>query len=257
VAGGPQTLVRSTNLAPIGEFQPGGGTLLVTPPVGPIQYFTTSFINANRTFTDGWDMGLDYHHRFDNGWQVKSEINWTYIHEFELSIQGVNYQLAGTHGPSFFSGDTGNPKSRVAWANTAGIGPWSATVTVNYVSSFNVTDPSLSAFEQGIDASTCLNALSNEGGTAGPAFRNVLSGGNIPAATSCNVKHFTTVDLYSKWSVTDHLDLHGSVTNIFNAKAPLDWATYGAALGAVPFNPSLHLQGAIGAFFTVGATYKF
>jgi iron complex outermembrane recepter protein len=257
VAGGPSTLVRSTNLAPIAEFQPGGGTALVAPPVGPIQYFTTSFVNANRTFTDGWDVGLVYHHRLDNGWQVKSEINWTYIHEFELSIDGVNYQLAGTHGPSFFSGDTGNPKSRVAWANTAGYGPWSATITVNYISSFNVTDPSLSAFEPGVDASTCLNALSNEGGAAGPAFRNVLSTGTVPGATSCTVNHFTTVDLYSKWSVTDHLDVHGSVTNMFNAKAPLDWATYGAALGAVPFNPSLHLQGAIGPFFTVGATYKF
>jgi iron complex outermembrane receptor protein len=51
--------------------------------------------------------------------------------------------------------------------------------------------------------------------------------------------------------------VHGSVTNLFNTKAPLDWATYGGALGEVPWNPSLHLQGAIGTFFNVGATYKF
>jgi hypothetical protein len=36
-----------------------------------------------------------------------------------------------------------------------------------------------------------------------------------------------------------------------------DWATYGGALGVVPWNPSLHLQGAIGTFFTLGATYRF
>jgi iron complex outermembrane recepter protein len=225
--------------------------------VGPIQFFTTSFINANRTFTDGWDVGLDYHHRFDNGWQVKSEITWTYIHEYELVDGGVKYQLAGTHGPSFFSGDTGNPKSRVAWSNTAGVGPWSATVTVNYISSFSVMDPSLIAFEPGVDATTCVNALNNEGGAGGPDFRNVLSTGNIPSGASCNVNHFTTVDLYAKWDATSHLNVHGSVTNLFNTKAPLDWGTYGSALGAVPFNPSLHLQGAIGAFFSVGATYKF
>jgi hypothetical protein len=47
------------------------------------------------------------------------------------------------------------------------------------------------------------------------------------------------------------------VVNATNAKAPLDWGTYGGALGEVPWNPSLHTQGAIGAFFTLGATYKF
>jgi iron complex outermembrane receptor protein len=87
----------------------------------------------------------------------------------------------------------------------------------------------------------------------------VLGGGTgtIPAAASCTVNHFTTVDLYGSWDLTKHLNLHGSVTNLFNAKAPLDWATYGGALGEVPWNPSLHLQGAIGTFFTLGATYKF
>jgi iron complex outermembrane recepter protein len=257
VAGGPQTLVRTPSLLPIPQFVAGGGTQLVVPPIGPILFFTTSFINANKTFTDGWDLDVNYHHRFDNGWQVKSDINWTFIHEYELTIAGVNYHLDGTHGPSFFSGDTGNPKSKASWSNTAGVGPWSATITVNYISSFNVTDPSLQAFEPGTPADTCQQALSNEGGAAHIYFSNVVAAGNIPAATSCNVNHFTTVDLYTKWDITSHLNVHGSVTNLFNTKAPLDWATYGGALGAVPWNPSLHLQGAVGAFFNVGATFNF
>lgn len=126
----------------------------------------------------------------------------------------------------------------MAWSISLGRGAWSVTATVNYISSFNVTDPSLIAFE-GIPADTCLSSLSNQGGLAGTAYAIPLSNSIIPKATSCNVDHFTTVDFYGRWDLTDHLNLHGSVTNAFNAKAPVDWATYGGALGAVPWNPSL------------------
>jgi iron complex outermembrane receptor protein len=256
VAGGPSVTVRGDNLSPIAQYQADGSTALVTPPAAPILYFTTSYINANVTKTNGLDIGIDYHHRFDEGWQFKSSATWTYIHEYKMTIDGVDYQLAGTHGPSFFSGDTGNPKSRAQWANTVGQENWSVTATVNYISAFNVTDPTLIAFE-GIPAATCLDALTNEGGAAGNDYAGVLANGTIPAATSCTVKHFTTVDLYGSWDLTKHFNVHGSVTNLFNTKAPLDWATYGGQLGEVPWNPSLHLQGAIGTFFNVGATYKF
>ncbi|MDB6101064.1 MAG: hypothetical protein JWO52_1063 [Gammaproteobacteria bacterium] len=258
VSGGPSITVRGTNLSPIPEYQPDGTTALVAPPVAPILYTTTSFINANTTKTNGLDVSVDYHHRFDGGWQFKSSATWNYIHEYKMTIGGIDYQLAGTHGPSFFSGDTGNPKSRAQWVNTVGRENWSVTATVNYISAFNVTDPTLNAFQPGVLADTCINALSNEGGAAGSwDYTGLLAAGTIPAATSCTVNHFTTVDLYGSLDLTKHLNLHGSVTNLFNAKAPLDWATYGAALGTVPWNPSLHLQGAIGTFFTLGATYKF
>jgi iron complex outermembrane receptor protein len=255
VAGGPSVTVRGNNLSPIAEYQADGTTALVTPPAPPILYFTTSYINANVTKTNGLDVGIDYHHRFD-AWQFKSSATWTYINEYKMTIDGVDYQLAGTHGPSFFSGDTGNPKSRAQWSNTIGQENWSVTATVNYISSFNVTDPTLIAFE-GIPAATCLDALTNEGGAAGTDYAGALGAGTIPAATSCTVKHFTTVDLYGSWDLTQHLNLHGSITNLFNTKPPLDWGTYGAQLGEIPWNPSLHLQGAIGTFFTLGATYKF
>jgi iron complex outermembrane receptor protein len=256
VAGGPSVTVRGSNLSPIAEYQADGSTALVAPPQAPILYFTTSYINANSTKTNGLDVELDYHHRFDAGWQVKSTATWTYIHEYKMTIDGVDYQLAGTHGPSFFSGDTGNPKSRAQWANTIGRDNWSLTATVNYISSFSVTDPTLEAFE-GIPAATCIDALANEGGAAGADYSGVLASGVIPPQTSCTVKHFTTVDLYGSYDLSKHFNVHTSVTNLFNTKAPLDWATYGGALGAVPWNPSLHLQGAIGTFFTLGATYRF
>jgi iron complex outermembrane receptor protein len=73
----------------------------------------------------------------------------------------------------------------------------------------------------------------------------------------CTVNHFTTWDLYARFDATDKLSFHGSVTNLFNAKAPLDWVTYGGALGEVPWNPSLHYAGAVGTYFSLGATYTF
>jgi hypothetical protein len=36
----------------------------------------------------GGDVELDYHHRFDAGWQFKSNATWTYIHEYKMTIDG-------------------------------------------------------------------------------------------------------------------------------------------------------------------------
>jgi len=256
ISGGPTTTVRSTNLTPIPQYQANGTVQNVAPPVGKIAYVSIGYINANSTKTDGFDLDLDYHHDFDGGWRFKSEAMWTFIHKFDITIDGVTYSLAGTHGPFLFSGDTGNPRSRVAWSNTVAKGPVSVTATVNYISSFNVTDPSSIGFI-GADQSTCLSALQTSGAGIITAYTNLLLAGTIPDQRMCTVPHFTTVDLYARWDVTRNLSLHGAVQNLFNAKAPLDWETYGGALGVVPWNPSLHLQGAIGAFFSLGATYNF
>lgn len=250
------TLVRGNNLTPLPQYQANGSTVLVAPPVAPIAYYGITYVNANTTKTNGFDLGLQFHHAFDNGIQIKSQANWSYTHLYDITIAGATYHLAGTHGPTFYSGDTGNPKSRVQWANTIGTNVWDVTGTVNYISSFNVTDPSATAFALA-PQDTCLNALTNGGGAAGIYFANQLSAGTVPAATSCNVNHYITFDLYGRFEVTKHLNLHGSVLNVFNEKAPLDWVTYGGALGAAPWNPSQHMQGAIGPFFSLGATYKF
>jgi iron complex outermembrane receptor protein len=256
VTGGDSVVVRGDNLTPIPQYQANGSTALVAPPVAPILYSTTSYINANTTKTDGADFGLEYRHQFGGIIDLRSKATWSFTRRYDLTIGDTTYHLAGTHGPFFYTGDTGNPKSRVQWANTIGHGPWEVTGTVNYISSFKVTDPSAIAFV-GASQDTCLDALSTAGGAASVDYQGVLAGGAIPSATSCTVKHFTTFDLYGRYDVTDKLNLHASVLNVFDTKAPLDWATYGGALGAVPWNPSLHTQGAIGAFFTLGVTYKF
>ena len=254
VSGGPSVTVRGNNLAPLPQYQADGSTRLVTPPAAPIAYTTISFINANTTKTSGFDLGFDYHHRFDSG-TFKSRAIWSYTNKYDLTIDGVTYKLAGTHGPFFYSGDTGNPKTRIQWSNTFARDKWEVTGTFNYIGSFNVTDPSSIAFI-GAAQDTCINALNNSGGAASIDYLNQLSGGTIPSAVSCNVAHFLTLDLNARIDINNKFSVHASLLNALNEKAPLDWATYGGALGAVPFNPSLHTQGAIGPFFTLGATFK-
>jgi iron complex outermembrane recepter protein len=250
---GVGSLVRGTNFAALPEYQADGTTILTTPPVPQIAYYGLIYINANTTKTNGFDLGLDIHHTFDFG-KVKSKVTWSYINKYDITIGGVTYALAGTHGPSFYSGDTGNPKSRVQWSTTLGESSWEVTGTLNFVSSFSVTDPSASSFGLGPQA-TCIDALTNGGGVAGQVYANQLGAGMIPGNVGCSVHHFITYDLYALYNITEHLDVHASALNIFNEKAPLDWVTYGGS--NAPWNPALHLQGGIGQFFTLGVTYKF
>ncbi|GAC1498251.1 MAG: TonB-dependent receptor [Steroidobacteraceae bacterium] len=255
VSGGPSVTVRGNNLSPLQEYVAGGGTITVAPPVAPIAYTSISYVNANTTKTNGFDLGLEYRHRFGD-FNVKSAATWSYTNKYDLKIGDKTFHLAGTHGPFFYTGDTGNPKTRIQWANSIGQGPWQVTGTMNYISSFSVTDPSSIAFI-GAPQDTCLQALSTGGGAASIYYANQLAAGNIPNQSMCKVAHYITFDLYGHLDIGQHLNIHGSILNVFNEKAPLDWVTYGGALGIAPWNPSLHTQGAIGPFFALGATYKF
>jgi iron complex outermembrane recepter protein len=252
---GAGSLVRGTNFSPIPEYQANGTAVNVVPPVAPIAYYGISYINANTTRTSGFDLALQAQHKFDFG-TLTSKATLTYINKWDLVLDGVTYHLAGTHGPYFYSGDTGNPRSRIQWATTFSQPNWEVTGTMNYIDSFQDIDPSAQLF--GLEPqSTCLEALQTSGGFAGTVYANQLGANVIPANVGCTVGHFVTFDLQGRYNVTKHLDIHASAINLFNAKAPLDWVTYGGALGAVPWNPSLHLAGAIGQYFTLGATYKF
>jgi iron complex outermembrane receptor protein len=79
----------------------------------------------------------------------------------------------------------------------------------------------------------------------------------LPAAWDqyCSVHHFTDVNLYAKYAVTDHLSVHGSITNLFNTNPPVDLETYGG--GAFYRYTTLEQDGAVGRFFLAGVTYRF
>ena len=222
---------------------------LVTTPVGYPAYTAIPYVNAGETKTSGID--VDLRSKFDLGdfGKLTAQINYTYIHQYELVVTGTTYDLAGTHGPSGISGDTGNPKNKAVASLTWDMGPFTSTFSVNYTGSFNITDPSLGY-------NTCLGALQGRSPSAyGSAISSAVTA--LPSAwyPYCSVDHFTEVNFYGSYQVNDHLNVHGSITNLFNSVAPVDLQTYGG--GAELAYSTLDQDGAVGRFFIVGATYKF
>jgi iron complex outermembrane receptor protein len=179
---------------------------------------------------------------------LSTEIDWTHSFSYILTEGGVAYELAGTHGPSIIGGDTGNPKDKVQLTFTWDKGPLEVATTFNWTSSFDLTDPSY----PGGGPTNCAQGLAN-GGFIIPANPN----GPVDPSESqfCNVKSFLETDLAIKYKLDKQWTFHASVTNLFNQAPPVDLQSYGG--GALPFNPSMHMAGAIGRFIDVGAVYKF
>ena len=218
-------------------------------PVGYPAYTLVPYVNAGETKTAGFDVDLKSGFDIGNFGHLKGELNYTFIQQYELVVSGETFDLAGTHGPSTISGDTGNPRQRAVASLTWDLGPFTSTLTVNYTGSFSITDPT-------IGANTCLEALQ---GRAPSAYGSAISSGVTTLSTAwypyCAVQHFTDVNLYAAYQVNDHLQVHGAITNLFDSVPPVDLQTYGG--GAELAYTTLDQDGAVGRFFLVGATYKF
>jgi len=246
VRGPPATLLQCTASVTTGTCPQ---TLAVTP-VGYPAYLTFPYLNAATVTTEGFD--LDMRGRFDLGdfGNLTADINYTYIHEYNIVTGDNTYVLAGTHGPSGVSGDTGNPKQRATASVTWEQGPWTSTLSMYWISSFSVVDPSLGY-------SPCLFALQTRGDSAyGPAILPSVT--SLPSVWNqyCAVQHFTDFNLYARYKATDHLSVHASITNLLNSPPPVDLETYGGG-GGLAYNPALDQDGAIGRFFLAGFTFKF
>jgi iron complex outermembrane receptor protein len=246
VIGPSREAVRGTNLAPIPQLQPDGTFVSVAPPVAPIAYYQLSYVNANRTRTSGFDLHVRARHRIKDVGAVSSDLSLTHVNKYDLEIGGTVYRLAGTHGPFGVSGNSGNPKTRVSWMNTFEGGRWSVTGTLNYISGFDLTDPSA-----GLD--DCAAGLTVGAGSR--PFAGQLQGGTIPSAVSCRVSAFTTFDLVGAIDVTRQLRLQASILNVFDKRAPEDWGTFGGS--GRPYNRVLHSKGGIGRFLGIEARYVF
>jgi len=220
------------------------GPSTATDPGGVILYSTYPFINANTTQTSGVDLDLRYKLDLHEAGKLTVELQNTFVFEYAITTgQGVKYELAGTHGPAFVSGDTGSPRDRAQLTFTYNRGGFEGSMTVNRISSFGVTDPSY-----GIP--TCASALAAE------------FGGAQPPSQFCSIPAFTEVSLQASYEFDKNWSIHGSVINLFNKHAPFDLQTYGATgngapTGGAPYNPALHQDGAIGTFFNAGFSYRF
>jgi iron complex outermembrane receptor protein len=218
----------------------GACTGNATTPVGLAGFGTFPYVNAGETKTEGIDVDWQSHFDLGDYGKLSAELNYTHEIEYNVTFGGTTYQLAGTHGPSGISGDTGNPKDRAVFTLTYAKGPLTVSSTVNYTSHFNITDPSAGIPD-------CLGALTYDGRFSSPT---------APPPGGCTVHTWVEANLYTSWAVTDQLVVHAAVTNAFNRQPPTDYQTYGGG-GGYAYDASLHEEGAIGRFFLIGAAYKF
>jgi iron complex outermembrane recepter protein len=217
-------------------------TTNATTPVGVTAFGAFPYVNAGETLEEGFDIDWQSHIDLNGYGKLSAELNYTHIIEYDVTYNGNTYILAGTHGPAGISGDTGNPKDRAVFTVTYNYGALKVSATENFTSHFTLTDPSA-----GVD--TCAEGLGYDG-----HFN--ISGNNVPGY-ACTVRTWVETNMYAQWAVSDHLAVHGAVTNLFNRTAPLDYSTYAGFGTTGPYDPSLHEDGVIGRFFMVGAEYKF
>jgi iron complex outermembrane receptor protein len=215
-----------------------------TPPVGNLLYFQGPYININSTETKGMEFELK--DKFDLGalGTFRSDLMFTHMLHYYFSQPGLatplTVDLAGTHGPNEISGDTGTPRNRARWNLTYEIGPVEAQVAMNYTSAISVIDPSAGQ-------PTCQSSLNAAAEYGGPFFPTTVPEG------ACHVASFTDFDAYGSWQIDHHWMVHASIDNFLDRKAPYDLQTYAAP----NYNPSLHMAGAVGRFFNIGARYTF
>jgi iron complex outermembrane receptor protein len=222
---------------------PNGTTVNRLTPTGVMVYVPFPYENAAQTWTNGVDLDLRLKWDLADWGRLTADLTNTYTFNYKeaFGVGEQSVQLAGTHGPSSISGDTGNPRDRAAFTLQWDRGPLLLRGTVNYISAFSVTDPS-----EGLD--TCQAALNAS--FEGPAFS-----GPVPQEY-CKVHSFTTFDVYANYKFDKNWSIHGSILNLFNRVSPLDFETYGGG-GNSFYDAALEQQGAIGRFFSIGATYKF
>jgi iron complex outermembrane recepter protein len=222
-----------------------------TTPVGVIAFNTYPYVNAGTTQTQGLDIDLRSHFDIGDFGTLKAELAYTHIIEYNLTVGGTQYDLAGTHGPAGISGDTGNPKDRAQLSLTWEKGGASITVTENWIGPYEITDPS-----SGL--SNCATALAFYGPSAyAPRYTGSFTGAPPPQWNQyCTVQRYFETNLYAQYAVDDHLSVHGSILNLANNLPPVDLNTYGGG-GQLAYDGSFYQEGAVGRFFMVGATYKF
>ncbi|MCC6195969.1 MAG: TonB-dependent receptor [Burkholderiales bacterium] len=220
-------------------------------PAGLIAYLSAPFVNAQDVVTDGFDLGTSYTWTLPDSSKLLTSVMWSHILRYDLTYAGYTAKLAGTHGPTAVGGDTGTPRDRVMGTIQWAKGPFTTTMTVNYVGPYNVTDPSAGHFdcESGLLAANAVRWAAN--GFVPPAY--------------CDVPSFTYVNLNIQYQFNKQWQFMLTGNNIFNAKAPVDFETYGSSAGqqpnagnnGVPYNPALHQTGAVGPFWSLGFVYNF
>jgi iron complex outermembrane receptor protein len=222
-------------------------TQTVLTPVGLPLFQTFPYVNATQTHVSGLDLDTLNHFDIGSAGKITAQLNASYTFHYIFGLAGSAVDLAGSHGPSIISGDTGNPKIRATASLGWDLGPVNVTASLNYVGRFNLLDPT-AGFND------CATAIAF--GALGGRFANGGAVSQTLLNSYCEVKSFTDVDLYAQYAFSKSFSVHGSILNVFGTQPPVDANTYGAS-GNDPYNPAMHQMGAVGRFFNVGGTYTF
>jgi iron complex outermembrane receptor protein len=216
-------------------------------PVGPVLYQAFPYLNLTETHVNGLDVDLLSHIDIGAAGRLTPQLNASYTFHYIFGLPGGvgDFDLAGTHGPSLISGDTGNPKIRAVASLAWDLGGLNVTASVNYVGRFNLIDPTNGE----PDCTTAIQAGGVFGGRWGTPNQYILD-------NYCEVKSFTDVDLYGQYALTKRFSVHASVLNLLGTEPPVDLTTYGASAN-LSYNPAMHQAGAVGRFFNLGATYTW
>jgi iron complex outermembrane receptor protein len=193
---------------------------------GPIISFTGPYRNLGVDEPKGID--FEVHGKFDLGpGKVGMDFYWTHLISQEVcqtSDESTCVDVAGTHGPTSISSNTGTPANKGMATLHYSTDIAGGGVTVNYVSGYSDTDPTFGT-------SDCLDSW----------------------FVGCHIASFTDIDAFGHFNVTKRLELNAHVLNLFNKPAPFDPQ---AGYGQSNYNFAFAQQGAIGRFFEVGFKYK-
>lgn len=221
-----------------------GGTFIGNSSVGQIAYATSGYTNVGGVKTTGIELDTSYMFKLGEYGSLKTGLQVAHMFSYKLSFLGDTYQLAGTHGPSGVSGNTGNPKNRAQFTLGYDRGPLNVTTTFNWVGGYSALDPSVP------DGNDCQTAAANVAG------RNYFLGKTTPTRY-CKIPSFMSANMTATYKLNNNWTLHGTVLNLFDREPPIDIATYGNAGNNLGYNGTLHSAGVVGRAFAVGANYKF
>jgi iron complex outermembrane receptor protein len=114
------------------QVQPDGSLVNETTPVGLILAQLFPYVNATQTEVNGIDLDLESHVDIGKAGRLTATLNYSHMFHYYLTAPtGVTSDLAGTHGPTGVSGDTGNPQDRAVLTLGWDRGPWDVSTTIN------------------------------------------------------------------------------------------------------------------------------
>ena len=194
---------------------------------GRVLAISAPYLNGPRTTTSGFDIDVAQRFALGGAGRLTANLIMTYVRSFRRILpDGTVSEYIGTHGPTSLSGNAGTPRVRGTFRLSWERGPATVTGLLNYVSG--------------------MRGIESAGGEC-------LNPDNYGDGVECRIASFTTFDLTGSYKVTPKLELYGSIRNLFDRVAPYDPQTY----GGVNYNPTFHLAGAVGRFFSVGARYTW